>query len=153
MRPGLNGTLGLLFDGVPSVDPAEVEAAVLEDGISIHSSPDILSFFTKNGQSLINIDMDSFASAVEMGTGDDLTIAAITSVIGKARRFLLGVSDVPAVGLEKSIQMLSATPPRRPSKHRRLISSWLIFNIWSRVIEDAIASGLGALVGDIDKER
>ena len=105
MRPGLNGILGLLFEGVPSVDTAEVEAAatLLEDGISIHSSPDILSFFTKNGQSLINIEMDSFASAVEMGTGDDLTIAAITSVIGKARRFLLGVNDVPAVGLEKSL--------------------------------------------------
>ena len=95
---------------------------------------------------MINIDIDSFASAVEMGTGDDLTIAAMTSVIGKARRFLPGVNDVPVVGLEKSlsfflecknrseeratyIQMLSATPPRRPSKHRRLISSWLIFNI------------------------
>lgn len=105
MRPGLNGTLALLFDGVPSVDPAEVEAAaaVLEDGISIHSSPDILSFFTKKGQSLINIDMDSFASAVEMVTGDDLTIAAIMSVIGKARRFLLGVNDVPVVGLENSL--------------------------------------------------
>ena len=48
--------------------------------------------------------MDSFASAVEMGTGDDLTIAAMTSVIGKARRFLLGVNDVPVEGLEKSLQ-------------------------------------------------
>ena len=47
--------------------------------------------------------MDSFASAVEMGTGDDLTIAAMTSVIGKARRFLLGVNDMPVVGLEKSL--------------------------------------------------
>lgn len=105
MRPGLNGTLDLLFVGVPSVDPAAVEAAavVLEDGISIHSFPDIFSFFTKNGQSLINIDMDSFASAEEIGTGDDLTIAAMTSVIGKARRFLLGVNDVPVVGLEKSL--------------------------------------------------
>ena len=69
------------------VDPlaAEVEAttAVFEDGISIHSSPDILSFFTKNGQSLINIDMDSFASAVEMDTVGDLTIATMTSVMSK----------------------------------------------------------------------
>ena len=106
MRPGLNGTLlTFFFVGVPSVDPAGVEAtaAELEDGISIHSSPDIFNFFRKNGQSLINIDMDSFASAVEMGTGDDLTIAAMTSVIGKARRFLLGVNDVPVVGLEKSL--------------------------------------------------
>jgi hypothetical protein len=105
IRPGLNSTLDLLFVGVPSVDPVTVEAvaAVVEDGISIHSCPDILSFFTKNGQSLINIDIDSFASAVEMGTGDDLTIAAMMSVIGKARRFLLGVKDVPAVGLEKSL--------------------------------------------------
>jgi hypothetical protein len=47
--------------------------------------------------------MDSFASAVEMGTGDDLTIAAMTSDKGKARRFLLGVNDVPVAGLEKSL--------------------------------------------------
>ena len=52
---------------------------------------------------MINIDIDSFASAVEMGTGDDLTIAVMTSVIGKARRFLPGVDDVPVVGFEKSL--------------------------------------------------
>jgi hypothetical protein len=71
--------------------------------MAFHSCPDILSFFTKNGQSLINIDMYSFASTVEMGAGDDLTNAVMMSVIGKERSFLPSVNDVPVGGLEKSL--------------------------------------------------
>ena len=80
---------------------------MLEDGdFNPFLSRYITSFFKKNGQSLINIDMDSFASAVEMGTGDDLTDAAIVSVIGKARRFLPGVNDPSCRVREKSVVFL-----------------------------------------------
>ena len=48
--------------------------------------------------------IDSFASAVEMGTGEDFTTAVMTSAIGRALRFLEGVEDPPAVGLEKSLR-------------------------------------------------
>ena len=62
-------------------------------GISSHSSPEISSFLRKNGHSLINIKMESLASEVDRGTGDDLMIAVTTSLVGRARRFRDGVED------------------------------------------------------------
>jgi hypothetical protein len=85
-----------------------------------------------------------------MGTGDDLTIAAEISVNGSARRFREeGVAVIELVGDENNlkkhfsqehektsrmgthIQMLSATPPSRPNKHFRRVSSWPNFISWS----------------------
>lgn len=78
----------------------------------------------KNGQSFVNMLTDSMASASDMGTGDDLTIAAEISVNGSARRFREdGVLVVEPVGPENNIHMLSATPPSRPNKHLRRVSS------------------------------
>jgi hypothetical protein len=73
-------------------------------GISSHSSPEKLSCFKKNGHSLTSIARDSLASAVEIGTGDDLIIAVMTSEVGSARRFRLGVDEPLATGFEKSLQ-------------------------------------------------
>ena len=110
-------------------------------GISSHSAPDISSFLRKNGHNLMSIVMDSFASAVEIGTGEDLTTAVMTSFKGRALRLREGVEEPPPAGLEKSlefravgnldhlrscsthIQILSAMPARRPNKHLRLMAS------------------------------
>ena len=73
-------------------------------GISSHSSPEISILFKKNGHSSESIVTDSFASAVEMGTGDDLMTAAITSLAGRQRRFRPeGVDVDPVVGFENNL--------------------------------------------------
>jgi len=116
---GLDGATDLFLLGLASTC-----VAVLEEGISSQASPAMVSSLMKNGHSFARIESDSFASADEIGTGDDLMIAVATSDVGNARRFRgVGVAEEPVVGIEKSIQTLSATPPRRPSKQRRLISS------------------------------
>lgn len=92
-------------------------------GISSHSLPAISRGRRKNGQSVVSSLSDSFASRVDIGTGDDLMIAATTSEVGRALRFRIVGVEVGPTGAEKSIQALSATPPRRPSKQRRRISS------------------------------
>jgi hypothetical protein len=93
-------------------------------GISYHS-PLLISIGTrKKGQSLQSIVKDSFASDVEIGTGEDLTTAFVTCAAGSARRLrAIGVPEEPLDGAENSIHTLSATPPSLPSKHLRLISS------------------------------
>jgi len=101
------------------------EAGVLgrEEGISSHSSPPIVNCLRKKGQSLVSSSKDSLASATDMGTGDDFTIELATSGNGSVRRLRdEGVEEGP-FGEENSIHTLSATPPRRPNKHRRRISS------------------------------
>ena len=98
-RPGSNSILGLLFVGVDTVVGAFGRW---------HFNPFFsryMKLFHKEWTEQ-HIDMDFFASA------DDLTVAAMTSVIGKARRFLLGVNDVPVVGLEnknRSEERLTST--------------------------------------------
>ena len=133
IEPGLEGSTGFRLLGLVSTCAA---------GISSHASPPMVSSLTKKGQSPARIERDSFASADEIGTGDDFMTAVATSDAGRARRLRpLGVRAEPVAGVEKSlnnepitreqeqwetkthIQTLSATPPRRPSKQRRLISS------------------------------
>lgn len=59
----------------------------------------------KNGHSFAKMERDSFASAEEIGTGDDLIIAVATSDVGNARRFrAVGVVEEPGVGVEKSLE-------------------------------------------------
>ena len=72
-------------------------------GISSHSSPEKFSCFKKNGHSLMSIARDSFASAAEIGTGEDLIMAAMTSEVGSARRFRVGVDEPQVGGFEKSL--------------------------------------------------
>ena len=119
-------------------------SVVEDEGISNHSSPSTLNVLIKNGQSFASMFTDSTASASEMGTGDDLTIAAEISDNGSARRFREdGVAVVEPTGAENNlresdklcqypggrkkratyIQMLSATPPSRPNRHLRRVSS------------------------------
>jgi hypothetical protein len=76
-----------------------------DEGISNHSSPSILNGLIKNGQSFVSMFTDSIASASDMGTGDDLTIAAEISDNGSARRFREdGVAVVEPAGAENNLQ-------------------------------------------------
>jgi len=99
-EPGLGGAVGLV--GLPSafvVSEAEVGA-----GISSHSSPAMSISLRKNGQRLERRWRDSWASADEIGTGEDFTMASATSDVGKARRLrAVGVMFDPA-GEEKSLR-------------------------------------------------
>jgi len=110
--------------GAPDLPVSTLSEAVASDaGISSHSTPAMLSCLRKKGHRFVRIVRDSFASAEDIGTGEDFTIAVATSEAGSARRFLVvGVEEDPT-GVENNIQTLSATPPNRPNKHRRLISS------------------------------
>lgn len=161
--PGLGGAR---FDG----DPVSLG---IEEGISSQSSLPIVSCLRKNGQSVIRSSKDSLASACDIGTGDDFMTAVATSTKGSVRRLRdEGVEvGVDPLAEEKNlsqnvhhqkrqsgkwttyIQTLSATPPRRPNKHRRRISSWPIFMIWSLV---SLLPGITALrwdlLGDADKD-
>ena len=59
----------------------------------------------KNGQSFVSMFTDSTASASDIGTGDDLTIAAEISDNGRARRFREdGVAVVEPTGPENNLQ-------------------------------------------------
>ena len=76
-----------------------------DEGISNHSSPSMFSGLTKNGQSFVSMFTDSTASASDIGTGDDLTIAAEMSDSGSARRFREdGVAVVEPAGPENNLQ-------------------------------------------------
>lgn len=93
-------------------------------GISYQSSPAIPALLRKNGQREDSSWRDSFASAVEMGTGELLRTAAATSDAGIMRRLrIVGVIVLAPTGVENSIQTLSATPLNRPNRHRRRTSS------------------------------
>lgn len=95
--------MGLFLVGLSSTPDAMVDA--FGAGISSHSAPAMVSSLTKNGHSLARMLKDSLASAVEIGTGDDLMIAVATSEDGRARRLrLVGVAEEPAAGVEKSLQ-------------------------------------------------
>jgi hypothetical protein len=106
MGPGLGGAVAFILVRLPSTFDAAV--AAFAAGISSHSTPPMLSSLTKKGHSLARMPKDSFASAVEMGTGDDLMMAVATSEVGKARRLrAVGVAEEPAVGVEKSLPCLN----------------------------------------------
>lgn len=98
--PGLDGVSGVCLFGLPSKADAGVGA-----GISSHSSPEIFSRFKKKGQRFASITSDSLASAEEIITGDDFTIALATSNIGIARRLRVGVPADDEGGVEKSLQV------------------------------------------------
>lgn len=93
--PGLLGTSGFL-DGLPSELPEDGA------GISSHASPPMVSCFKKKGHSFASIASESAASAEDIGTGDDLTMAGFTSDMGSARRLRTVEDEVdPSAGVEK----------------------------------------------------
>lgn len=99
---GPDGAIDLFLVGLVSTC-----AAVLEAGISSQASPAMVSSFRKNGHSFARMESDSFASADEIGTGDDLMIAVATSDVGNVRRFrAVGVAEEPVVGIEKSLESI-----------------------------------------------
>jgi hypothetical protein len=126
LEPGLEGA-SLSLDGYA------------EAGISSHSCPSTSKGLRKNGHRRVNIARDSWASAVDIGTGDDFRTAAATSEAGRARRLRVESPTFAVDGPEKSlegeinrennrktgtyIQTLSAMPSNRPSSTRCRISS------------------------------
>jgi hypothetical protein len=100
MVPGLEGAIGFFLLGL-----AFTCRAGLEEGISSQASPAMVSSFMKNGHNFARIERDSFASAEDIGTGDDLMIAVATSDVGNVRRFRdVRVVEEVVVGVEKSLE-------------------------------------------------
>lgn len=116
----LPGLLGV-FVGVSGTSALDAGCV----GISSQSSPPISSLRRKKGQSLTSRSSDSYASAVDKGTGEDLMILSTTVGVGNVRRLREeGVAVTAPDGLEKSIHTLSATPSSLPRRHRRRIASF-----------------------------
>ena len=90
LEPGLEGT-SLSLDGY------------VEAGISSHSCPSISRGLRKNGHERVNMARDSWASALDRGTGEDFKTAAATSEAGRARRLRVESPTVVVDGPEKSL--------------------------------------------------
>lgn len=91
-----DGFFGLQLSSAVS----EVDAV---GGISSYSSPSMSSRLRKKGQSVVSNFSDSEASDVDIGTGEDLTIAAITSLARRALRLRVVGVAVDPTGHEKSL--------------------------------------------------
>lgn len=91
LGPGLVGT---------SFSPDEC----VEAGISNHSCPSTSNGFRKNGHREVKMVRDSWASAVDMGTGDDFKTAEATSETGRARRLRVESPAFDVEGPEKSLK-------------------------------------------------
>lgn len=74
-----------------------------EAGISSHSCPSISRSLRKDGHRLVKIERDSWASALDIGTGDDFNTAAATSEAGRARRLRAESPTFVIDGPEKSL--------------------------------------------------
>jgi len=74
-----------------------------EAGISSHSCPSISRSLRKDGHRLVKIERDSWASALDIGTGDDFKTAAATSEAGRARRLRAESPTFVVDGPEKSL--------------------------------------------------
>lgn len=90
LEPGLEGT-SLSLDGHT------------EAGISSHPCPSISKGLRKDGHMRVNMARDSWASAVDIGTGDDFRTAAATSEAGRARRLRAESPTFVVEGPEKSL--------------------------------------------------
>lgn len=102
LAPGLEGGIRPCLVGLPSIVGLTVPEP--EAGISSQSTPAILSRLRKKGHKFARITSDSFASAEEMGTGEDLTMAMVTSDVGNARRLrAVGVIEDPDAGVENNL--------------------------------------------------
>ena len=92
-----------------------------EAGISSHSLLEMTTVFKKNGHNCMSMLNDSFASALEIGTGEDLMTTARTSATGIALRFRVGVVVVldAAPELEKSLNLMRRSEVRLWKKGKR----------------------------------
>ena len=72
-------------------------------GISRYSSPAMFISLKKKGQRLVSSLSDSWASAEDMGTGEDLMMARAISEVGIARRLRVVGAVLEPVGAEKSL--------------------------------------------------
>ena len=102
-RLGLTGTLPLPGLDVEWPEGSDI-GTVCGAGISSHSSPSKFLEMRKKGHILTSILSESWASAKEMGTGDDLIIAAVISSEGRARLLRVVVAVAEPAGFEKSLQ-------------------------------------------------
>lgn len=73
-------------------------------GISSQSSPLMSSGLRKNGQSVVSNLSDSEASEVDIGTGEDLMMAAVTSLAGRALRLRAVGIVVDPTGEENNLE-------------------------------------------------
>jgi hypothetical protein len=104
--PGLEGAVDF-FVGVWRLESEEGWLFWLVAGISSQSSPAIWSFLRKKGHNLVSIVTESSASAPEIGMGEDLIIASVTSDAGNALRFRVGVErDEQPTGVENNLSVL-----------------------------------------------
>lgn len=104
--PGLDGGANLLPDGFVGLEPSVESEADVVGGISSHSSPLISSGLRKNGHSVVSSFRDSEASEVDIGTGEDFTTAAMTSLAGSALRLRTAGVAVDPTGDENNLVRL-----------------------------------------------
>lgn len=100
--PELGGRRDLLWlSSAEVLSPTEVEE--VGAGISSHASPAMSICLRKKGQSFVSRFSDSWASAKEIGTGEDFTIASDTSEVGSVRRLRAVGVELDPTGDEKSL--------------------------------------------------
>jgi hypothetical protein len=99
LEPGLVGTSFSLDAGV-------------EAGISSHSCPSTFKGLRNHGHRAVKIERDSWASALDIGTGDDFKTAAATSEAGRARRLRAEIPMFVVDGPEKSLDSVIKTRSR-----------------------------------------
>ena len=103
LEPGLGGA---------SLSPD----ACAEAGISSHSCPSMFRGLRNRGHRLVKIERDSWASALDIGTGDDFKTAAATSDAGRARRLRAESPTFVVDGPEKSLDSAINTRNHRKRK-------------------------------------
>lgn len=87
---------------------------------------------------------ESTASADEMGTGEDLMTAVVTSESGRARRLRRdGDADVPAAGDENSLQSWASEGLIKEKMVRKLTSRRFLRRLRDGLISSACATHLG----------
>jgi hypothetical protein len=113
-RRGLRVNTSSKLSSFPRLEPGLVGTSLSPDacaeaGISSHSCPSIFRGLRNDGHRLVKMVRDSWASALDMGTGDDFKTAAATSEAGKARRLRAEspafVIDGPEKSLENAIKI------------------------------------------------
>ena len=92
----------------------------VEAGISNHSCPSTTSGLRKNGHREVKMVRDSWASAVDIGTGDDFKTAEATSEAGKVRRLR---AESPAFGVEGPEKSLKYIINKGINQLRRKLTS------------------------------
>lgn len=150
-EPGLGGGTSLLpacflvgLGGMLLVLPSSKSCAEEVDGISSHSLPAISKGRRKNGQSVVSSFSDSLASRDDIGTGEDLMIAAATSEVGRTLRLRVVGVELGPTGAEKS---LLNSFKREVNKRRRIAISLTSRRSRQHRLSDRAGSAVGFLLG------